>query len=231
MKTLLCAVSSRRSTLFRWIAFAVAMSAGGPLGCGDQAEPLEAGEVSLQWLVGPHGCAEAHTTTIEVRDTDGDDVWTFGCDSRGGRLPGISPGTYSFELRALDDAGQVTFIGYADRVQVRPGGVTTVAPVPLEAAPADLEVEWNFGGPLCGQVDVASVAVRAFDANAMIVNDATVPCEDGAAVLVVPPGRYDVVVLGLDTEGALRFETVFTRLLERGDRAWQQVLLGQSLEQ
>lgn len=217
---------ARRVSFCRWAAFAAAMAAAGPLGCGDDAEPLEAGEVSLQWLVGPHGCEEARTTTIEVRDVDGDGGWTFGCASRGGRLPGIAPGTYNFELRALDELGDVTFIGFAERVQVRPGGVTTVPPVPLEAAPADLQVEWNFGGPLCGQVDVSSVAVRVFDANAIIVNEATVPCEDGAATLVVPPGQYDVVVLGLDGEGELRFETVFTRILERGDQAWQQVLLG-----
>jgi len=195
--------------------------------CGGD-EPIETGEVALQWQVGPHGCAEAGAATMVVTEVDaesGSTAWQFRCEDREATLSDLKPGTWSFVLEAQNAAGETVYRGETGIVQVRPGGMTLAPPVALQAAPAELFVQWNFGGPLCGQVGVSDVDVFAYDGYGTVEQGVRTGCEIGTAELEVRPGPYDVVVQGIDVDERVLYESVFEAELTRGTQHVETIVL------
>jgi hypothetical protein len=198
--------------------------------CGREYEPIETGEVALTWYVGPHGCAEAQAERVVVSRVDGRTgatlgQWDFACEARYGAIDGLAPGSYLFELEALTVDGRATFIGSAHSVEVRPGGTTSPPPVVMEATPARLTVEWNFGGPLCRQAGASWVSVMAFDPWGTIEEEKGASCEAGVTSLTIRPGVYDVVIQALSPDGLPTHEILIDVALERGDDLVERVEL------
>jgi hypothetical protein len=208
------------------------LAAAASVACDDPGESVDPGAVELAWRVGPFGCESAGTDEIEVTtldgatDLDGRSRWTFDCSDRVGEIRRLPPGTYAFDLVAADGSGEPVFEGGTGPVEVRSGGTSTPDAVVLRASPGFVEVSWNFGGPLCSQVDVARVRLLAFDANQAQAAESTQPCEAGTSSLELPPGSYDLVVLGLPgAGGAPRYEKVVRVDVTRGQTELLQVLL------
>jgi hypothetical protein len=198
------------------------------IGCSGESEPIETGEVKVQWHVGARGCADVGAATIEVRSVGtGREVgpWTFDCNDRVGVLADLAPGTWRFELDATDSEGVGIFGGDTGEVVVRPEGITVVPTVVLEAAPAVLTVEWNFGGPLCAQVGVEEIEVLAFDPWGSVENRIEVPCNDGIASFEIRPGDYDVAIHGLNSTGAIVYAQLLDVSLTQGESAIESLAL------
>lgn len=205
----------------------VAIVASAGSACAREYETLETGTVALSWYVGPHGCADAEADRIEASLVGAPDrSWEFACDARAGVVSGLSAGRYAFDLRAVTTNGRATFVGQTAEVDVRPGGVSEPPPVVMEATPASLTVEWNFGGPLCRQAGATTVEVMAFDPWGTIESQAVTMCELGAATVSVRPGVYDVVVHAVSNQGYPTHESMFTLELDRGDERYERVVLG-----
>lgn len=206
----------------------VALSAAA---CGREYEPIETGEVALTWYVGPHGCSEAQAERVvvsRIHERTGATLgeWDFACEARYGSIDGLAPGSYVFEVEAVTLDGRATFVGRSHGIEVRPGGVTTAPPVVLEATPARLTVEWNFGGPLCRQAGASWVSVMAFDPWGTIEEEKGAPCEAGVTSLSIRPGVYDVVIQAVSLDGIPTHEILIDVSLERGDDLVERVQLG-----
>ena len=192
-------------------------------GCADDASGLASGRVELAWRIGPTSCAEVGSDEVSVEllgglaNLDGQTVWKFPCGEREGVVSNLRPGSYTFLLAANNNAGDAVFEGATSLVDVRESGTSTPPVVVMRAAPGTAKIEWNFGGPLCSQVDVSDVLVMAFDLNGSLEQEATVACNEGAASLSLPPGSYDLLVLGLSaTGGAAAREAAQRITIERG---------------
>jgi len=201
-------------------------------GCGNGDESLETGEVTLSWLVGPRGCEDTGATRVVVNalDKSGEPSrsleWGFSCQARSGRLRDLEPGTYTFVLQAITPTDEVVYVGETGLVQVRPGGVTAVDPVAMQATPARLSVQWRFrDGRLCAQSGVTQVTVLAFDMFGTIEAQATALCDAGGVVTDIRPGTYDVVLHGINDDQLVTYDAIFEIELQRGERATQQVVL------
>lgn len=199
-------------------------------GCSREYEPIETGGVALSWYVGPHGCSEAGAERVLVSRVDEDSgarlgEWAFACEARYGSIAGLEPGGYVFELNAVTLDGRSTFVGRTPRLEVRPGGTTQPPPIVMEATPARLTVEWNFGGPLCRQAGATWVSVMAFDPWGTIEEEMGASCESGVTSLTIRPGEYDVVVHALSAQGQPTHEVLFPLGLERGDDVVERVVL------
>jgi len=192
-------------------------------GCADDSSGLASGRVELAWRIGPTSCAEVGSNEVSVEllgglaNLDGQTIWRFPCGDREGVVSNLRPGSYTFLLAANNAAGAAVFEGATSVIDVREAGTSTPPVVVLRAAPGTAKIEWNFGGPLCSQVDVADVLVMAFDLNGSLEQEATVACNEGAASLSLPPGSYDLLVLGLSaTGGAAAREAAQRIAIERG---------------
>ena len=86
-------------------------------------------------------------------------------------------------------------------------------------------MQWNFGGPLCGQVGVSDVDVFAYDGYGTVEQGVRTGCEIGTAELEVRPGPYDVVVQGIDADERVLYESVFAAELTRGSQHVEAVVL------
>lgn len=208
----------RRATLS-----VVALSAALFAGCADETSGLASGRVELSWRIGPTSCADVGSDEVAVEllgggaNLDGQTIWRFPCTDREGTIPNLRPGTYTFLLAANNEAGDAVFEGATAAVDVREAGTSTPPVVVMRAAPGTAHIEWNFGGPLCSQVDVADVLVMAFDLNGSLEQEATVACNEGAATLSLRPGDYDLLVLGLSpTGGPAEREAAQRIAIERG---------------
>lgn len=219
----------RHNRVGHWLALATLALL--PLAaCGDDSEELERGAATLEWKVGSGTCADAGTTTIEVRVVDegnapGTRLWTFDCDARTGDVTGLEPGTYAFEVNALDARRVATYRARTGAVPVRPGGITQVPLIILQTAPAAWVVNWNFGGPLCGPVGVDQVRVLAFDTFQEIRGEAIADCEVGTANLDLRPGAYRLVVQALSSSQSLVFEATLDRTFAPADTLEDTVVL------
>ena len=192
-------------------------------GCADDASGLASGRVELAWRIGPTSCAEVGSNEVSVEllgglaNLDGQTIWRFPCGDREGIVSNLRPGSYTFLLAANNAAGAAVFEGATSVIDVREAGTSTPPVVVMRAAPGTAKIEWNFGGPLCSQVDVADVLVMAFDLNGSLEQEASVACNEGAASLSLPPGSYDLLVLGLSaTGGAAAREAAQRIAIERG---------------
>jgi hypothetical protein len=207
-----------------------AMVAAMLTGCAQDREVLELGDVQLQWAVGPRGCQDAGTRELWVTtDVAVEGVpstgWRFHCEARRGRIAPLPAGVYRFRLAAVGPDGTAWFDGATEAVQVRPGGTSLVPPVVLQARPARWTLRWNFGGPLCSQVDVAEVEVFAFDGWGTVEGQGRAACEQGMVELHLRPGSYDVVIQATSPSGDLRFERILERTLLRGEDVQDDVSL------
>ena len=201
----------------------VALSASLVAGCADESSGLASGRVDLSWRIGPTSCADVGSNEVSVEllgggaNLDGQTIWRFPCSDREGTISNLRPGTYTFLLEANNPAGDAVFEGATALVDVREAGTSTPPVVVMRAAPGTAKIEWNFGGPLCSQVDVADVLVMAFDLNGSLEQEATVACNEGAATLSLRPGDYDLLVLGLSpTGGPAEREAAQRIAIERG---------------
>ena len=208
-----------RTAAFSIAAFSALLFAG----CADDASGLASGRVELAWRIGPTSCAEVGSDEVSVEllgglaNLDGQTVWKFPCGEREGVVSNLRPGSYTFLLAANNNAGDAVFEGATSLVDVRESGTSTPPVVVMRAAPGTAKIEWNFGGPLCSQVDVSDVLVMAFDLNGSLEQEASVSCNEGAASLSLPPGSYDLLVLGLSaTGGAAAREAAQRITIERG---------------
>ena len=208
-----------RTAAFSIAAFSALLFAG----CADDASGLASGRVELAWRIGPTSCAEVGSNEVSVEllgglaNLDGQTIWRFPCGDREGIVSNLRPGSYTFLLAANNAAGAAVFEGATSLIDVREAGTSTPPVVVMRAAPGTAKIEWNFGGPLCSQVDVADVLVMAFDLNGSLEQEASVACNEGSASLSLPPGSYDLLVLGLSaTGGAAAREAAQRITIERG---------------
>ena len=219
-----CATTSFKVSAMRTAALSIAaLSTLMLAGCADDSSGLASGRVELAWRIGPTSCADVGSDEVSVEllggaaNLDGQTVWKFPCSNREGVVSNLRPGSYTFLLAANNPAGDAVFEGATSLVDVRESGTSTPPVVVMRAAPGTAHIEWNFGGPLCSQVDVADVLVMAFDLNGSLEQEATVSCNEGAASLSLRPGSYDLLVLGLSpTGGAAAREAAQRITIERG---------------
>lgn len=192
-------------------------------GCADESSGLASGRVDLTWRIGPTSCSSVGSDEVSVElvgggaNLDGQTVWRFPCADREGTISNLRPGNYTFLLEANNAAGDAVFEGETGLVDVRESGTSTPPVVVMRAAPGTAHIEWNFGGPLCSQVDVADVLVLAFDLNGSLEQEVTAACNEGAATLSLRPGDYDLLVLGLSQTGGPAEREASQRIsIERG---------------
>jgi hypothetical protein len=151
--------------------------------------------------------------------------WRFDCEDREGVIRDLAPGNYVFRIEAFAPGGMLWYDGTTGRVQVRPDGLTTGAPVVMEATPADYSVKWNFGGPLCSQAGVDRVTVMVFDLQGTVEVMTEAECNEGTVRMTLQPGQYDVVIQALSPEQVLKFERVISVMLDRGEVWTDEVVL------
>lgn len=221
--------TNRHNQLGHWLALG-ALTLLPLSACGDDSEELERGAATLEWRVGSGTCADAGTSTVEVRVVDegnapGTRVWTFDCDARTGDVTGLEPGTYAFDVHALDARRVATYRARTGAVPIRPGGVTQVPLVNLQTAPASWVVNWNFGGPLCGPAGVDQIRVLAYDSFDEVRGEALADCEVGTANLDLRPGAYRLVVQALSADQSLVFEATLDRTFTPADTLEDTVVL------
>lgn len=197
-------------------------------GCGGDDEALQRGEVLLSWEVGASTCRERGIVNVEaVLGPQGDTQrpsWSFLCEDMSGVIGGLEPGTYTFDLVGRDAGGTRRYRASVAAIVVRPGG-RTVAPTPvLLPEPARLELSWNFGGPLCGPVDVATVEVLAFDRFDVLQQQTSAPCEAGLVTLSLQPGPYDIRARAVSAGGVLRDSFLLDLQLAPGEEAREEVV-------
>lgn len=194
------------------------------VGCGKNDGSLETGSAIITWQVGARGCEEANTPTIRVSlpfgltNEEGVSSWMQSCASEEITIEHLQARYYVFTLEALTADGDVDFEGKSLQTQIRAGGVTELEPVILEASPATLTLQWNFGGPLCSQVGISEIEIFAFDQEGSLETQLSSSCELGEVTLTLDPGEYDVAINGLTVEDVLLYNHVFEINLGRGDR-------------
>lgn len=209
----------------------LAMSLAALIACGSDSDRLDTGSAALEWQVAARDCARADVETVRIeieggwKNERGVSHWDFTCTERRGEVPELAPGRYVFVLNGLATDGVTSFLGRTEQVEVRSRGVARPGTVILEARPADLRVEWTFGGPFCSHVGVAEVELIAFDSFGSAIGSAREGCDTGRAHLLLRPGAYDVAVFGLGANGQLLYHSVFEVGLLAGHEHTERVTL------
>ena len=198
------------------------------VGCGSATDDLEPGTASLSWTVGARGCDASGVESIRIQTEDGLGEtlqWVAACADGAIDLGDLRPGTYVFGVEGLAADGGSQYVGVSEPTDVRAGGQVAVERVHLTSRPADVRVEWTFGGPLCSHVGVTHVELLAVDMDGNIEDEVIVACDDGAGQLILPPRSYDIVVSGQDLDGDEAYLSIVTVDLKAGDEVTERVEL------
>jgi hypothetical protein len=181
--------------------------------CGGGSAP---GSIQVRWLLGfgvPCNHPQAMIDTIRVRvliPAGNREVaaQTFACTAGSGTVMNIPAGTYNLELEGGVGSSFTTpvFTGSVGGVVVASGkvvdvGSVTLSKVPPTENPGALQISWDFETGLCAANGVVNVRVQVWRELVFKAHDETYPCDSPTVQLNVPPGRYGIVVLGLDKDG------------------------------
>jgi hypothetical protein len=194
--------------------FAIAWLTGCVLTSQTESPEPEPGRLLLTWTVGARGCADAGVTEVEIEM--GAARERIACEEGGATITG-DPGRYDVVATGFDAGGRPRYEG-TTTVTV-PEGAEATAHVTLSALPASLEVTWYFeNGRLCAANGATDVHLVLFDEDDYVVDETTLPCDDGIASLAeLESGEYGLLAEALDDAGALVFEGSLPVTLEKGD--------------
>jgi hypothetical protein len=181
--------------------------------CGGDPAP---GSIQVRWILGfgvPCNHQQAMIDTIRVRvlvPAGNREVaaQTFACTGGSGTVMNIPAGTYNLEIEGGVGSTFTTpvFTGSAGGVVVASGkavdvGSVTLEKVPPTENPGGLQISWDFSSGLCAANGVVNVRVQVWRELVFKAHDQTYPCDSPTVQLNVPPGKYGIVVEGLDKDG------------------------------
>jgi hypothetical protein len=138
-----------------------------PTGCASEPDP-EAGVLVVPFALGNHkSCEELGITDVRAELDDGFLLEEVRCDAGEVRFDNLDPGTYAVKLFGLDAEGfpAMDSVESGERVVRVLGNNSTVVADPeivLSAAPAHLQVRWDFGFGSCEGAAVHHFGVDAW---------------------------------------------------------------------
>ncbi len=197
--------------------------------CGDAAQPLGAGSLSLNWQVSPEGCADAGVQDVEVRLQNAHRTYSqsYTCTDGEAIVEGISPANYKLTVLGLDAGGHETFTSTPRTVTIGAEKLNQTDPVRLTAKPADVEVAWRFGnGKVCGANGVSTVEVALYDHADYEMARQQFSCDKGSGLVEgIIAGDYIVEAVAEGNDATYRGVSETT--LKRGDHGIVDVALDQ----
>jgi hypothetical protein len=136
-------------------------------GCGSPPDP-KAGVLVVPFELGNHkSCEELGITDVRAELDDGFLQEEVRCDAGEIRFDDLEPGAYQVKLFGLDADGFAAMdsVESGERVVRVPGDGNTVVADPavvLSAAPAHLQLRWDFGFGSCGSASVKHFGIDAW---------------------------------------------------------------------